>query len=263
MNTSPSPTAIAWAAELIAWSPEPHSRLTVRPATSTGKSGEQERHPRDVAVVLARLVRAAEDDVLDEAGSMPARSTSRAQDGAPRGRPAGRWPARRRSGRWASGPPRRSRPRGRDDSESRCHAPIVAARGDVRRSLVELARGPRQQSQARRGHAGWPAPSRSARSMSSWVATPSSTAYRASVGDGVAGSAREIRVGERCSSDGASAELLGPRRRRLAVRVPVEPAAGLAARAARLDHEPLPGSATAGAARAGRGPPRRPLRRRT
>ena len=28
--------------------------------------GEQERHPRDVAVVLAGLVRAAEDDVLDE-----------------------------------------------------------------------------------------------------------------------------------------------------------------------------------------------------
>ena len=37
MNTSPSPTAIAWAAELIAWSPEPHSRLTVWPPTSTGK----------------------------------------------------------------------------------------------------------------------------------------------------------------------------------------------------------------------------------
>ncbi len=36
MNTSPSPTAIAWAAELIAWSPLPHSRLTVSPPTSTG-----------------------------------------------------------------------------------------------------------------------------------------------------------------------------------------------------------------------------------
>ena len=66
MNTSPSPTAIAWAAELIAWSPEPHSRLTVWPPTSTGKPGEQQRHPRDVAVVLAGLVGAAEDDVLDE-----------------------------------------------------------------------------------------------------------------------------------------------------------------------------------------------------
>ena len=37
MNTSPSPTAIAWAAELIAWSPLPHRRLTVSPPTSTGR----------------------------------------------------------------------------------------------------------------------------------------------------------------------------------------------------------------------------------
>ena len=37
MNTSPSPTAIAWAAVLTACSPEPHSRLTVSPPTSTGK----------------------------------------------------------------------------------------------------------------------------------------------------------------------------------------------------------------------------------
>ena len=35
-NTSPSPTAIAWAAELIAWRPLPQSRLTVSPPTSTG-----------------------------------------------------------------------------------------------------------------------------------------------------------------------------------------------------------------------------------
>ncbi len=66
MKTSPSPTAIAWAAELTAWRPEPQSRLTVRPATSTGRPGEEERHPRHVAVVLARLVGAAEDDVLDD-----------------------------------------------------------------------------------------------------------------------------------------------------------------------------------------------------
>ena len=36
MNTSPSPTAIACAAELTAWSPLPQSRLTVSPPTSTG-----------------------------------------------------------------------------------------------------------------------------------------------------------------------------------------------------------------------------------
>ena len=35
-KTSPSPTAIAWAAELTAWRPLPQRRLTVRPATSTG-----------------------------------------------------------------------------------------------------------------------------------------------------------------------------------------------------------------------------------
>ena len=35
-KTSPSPTMIAWAAALIACRPEPHSRLTVWPATSTG-----------------------------------------------------------------------------------------------------------------------------------------------------------------------------------------------------------------------------------
>ena len=66
MNTSPSPTAIAWAAELIACSPEPHSRLTVRPPTSTGRPARSSGHPGDVAVVLAGLVGAAEDDVLDE-----------------------------------------------------------------------------------------------------------------------------------------------------------------------------------------------------
>ena len=50
----------------MAWRPDPHSRLTVSPPTSTGKSGQQQRHPRDVAIVLAGLVGAAEDDVLHE-----------------------------------------------------------------------------------------------------------------------------------------------------------------------------------------------------
>ena len=47
-----------------------------QPADLDREVREQERHPRDVAVVLAGLVGAAEDDVLDEPGSMPARSTS-------------------------------------------------------------------------------------------------------------------------------------------------------------------------------------------
>src|SRR2546427_269442 len=37
MNTSPSPALIAWAALAAACSPEPHSRFTVCPGTSTGR----------------------------------------------------------------------------------------------------------------------------------------------------------------------------------------------------------------------------------
>ena len=66
MNTSPSPAAIACAAEFTAWSPLPQSRLTVSPPTSTGQPGEEQRHPGHVAVVLAGLVRATEDHVLDQ-----------------------------------------------------------------------------------------------------------------------------------------------------------------------------------------------------
>ena len=48
---------------------EPHRRLTVAPGTSIGQPGEQQRHARDVAVVLAGLVGAAVDDVVDRAPS--------------------------------------------------------------------------------------------------------------------------------------------------------------------------------------------------
>ena len=37
-----------------------------QPADLDREAGEEQGHPRDVAVVLAGLVRAAEDDVLDE-----------------------------------------------------------------------------------------------------------------------------------------------------------------------------------------------------
>ena len=40
--------------------------MTVSPPTSTGKPASSTRHPRDVAVVLAGLVGAAEDHVLDQ-----------------------------------------------------------------------------------------------------------------------------------------------------------------------------------------------------
>src|SRR4029079_6475316 len=80
-KTSPSPTAIAWAPAFTAWRPDPHSRLNVLPARSNARrahtiarrprhldrgAGQQRGHPRDVAVVLSRLIGAAEDHVLDE-----------------------------------------------------------------------------------------------------------------------------------------------------------------------------------------------------
>ena len=65
-NTSPSPAMIACAALLIACRPDPHSRLTVWPRDVDRQAGEQPCHARHVAVVLAGLVGAAEDHVLDQ-----------------------------------------------------------------------------------------------------------------------------------------------------------------------------------------------------
>ena len=62
---SQSPARIARAAMPTASMPEPQSRLTVVPGTSTGRPGQQHRHAADVAVVLAGLVGAAEDQVVD------------------------------------------------------------------------------------------------------------------------------------------------------------------------------------------------------
>ena len=45
--------------------PEPHRRLKVTPPELSGKPGEQARHPREIAIILARLVGAAEDDVVE------------------------------------------------------------------------------------------------------------------------------------------------------------------------------------------------------
>ncbi len=65
ISRSASPTAIARAPSPTAIRPEPHSRLTVPPGTDGGKPGEQRAHARDVAVVLAGLVGAAEQHVVD------------------------------------------------------------------------------------------------------------------------------------------------------------------------------------------------------
>ena len=55
----------AWHAPTTAESPDAHSRLTVTPATVSGRPASSAAQARDVAVVLARLVGAAEPDVLD------------------------------------------------------------------------------------------------------------------------------------------------------------------------------------------------------
>ena len=98
-----------------------------QPADLDREVGQEQGHPRDVAVVLAGLVGAAEDDVLDERRDR-ARPGRRPRAARPRrGRPAGPTPGRRRSGRSASGRPRRSRPRAAAGAVSG-HAPIVARR---------------------------------------------------------------------------------------------------------------------------------------
>ena len=66
MNTSPSPTAIAWAARVDRLEPGAAQPVDGLTADLDREVRQQQRHPGDVAVVLAGLVRAAEDDVLDE-----------------------------------------------------------------------------------------------------------------------------------------------------------------------------------------------------
>ena len=48
--------------------PDPQRRLTVAPGTSTGMPASSAAMRADVAVVLARLVRRAQDHVVDRAG---------------------------------------------------------------------------------------------------------------------------------------------------------------------------------------------------
>ena len=80
---------------------------------------EQHRHPRDVPVLLARAVRVAEDDVVDERRVDPGALDARARRRARRGRPDGPMRARRRGGRSACAPRTRSRPRGAGAARSR------------------------------------------------------------------------------------------------------------------------------------------------
>ena len=70
---------------------------------------QEQRHPRDVAVVLAGLVGTAEDDVLDERRIEPGPVHHGAQHGRGKVVRPNATPGRRRSGRSGSGRPRRSR----------------------------------------------------------------------------------------------------------------------------------------------------------
>ena len=65
MIRSDSPPRIARAAIATASRPEPHRRLRVTPPELSGRPGEQPGHAREVAIVLARLVGAAEDHVVE------------------------------------------------------------------------------------------------------------------------------------------------------------------------------------------------------
>ena len=66
MNTSPSPAPIAWAAEFTACRPGAAQPVDGLSGHLDREPGEERGHARDVAVVLARPVGAAEDDVLDQ-----------------------------------------------------------------------------------------------------------------------------------------------------------------------------------------------------
>ena len=112
---SASPARTARAAIATASAPEPQSRLTVLPGHRLRQPGEQQRHPRDVAVVLAGLVRAAEhtSSTADQSTD-GSRSVSARERRARPGRRAGPRPARRRTARSACGRRRRGRPHGVD-----------------------------------------------------------------------------------------------------------------------------------------------------
>ena len=71
MTTSASPANTAWDAETTAESPDAQSRFSVIAGDRVRQPREQRTHARDVAVVLACLVGAAEVDVLDRGAVDP------------------------------------------------------------------------------------------------------------------------------------------------------------------------------------------------
>ena len=131
-NRSPSPAAIAWQAPTTAERPDAQSRFTRHARNRVGQPGQQRRHPGDVAVVLARLVRAAEVDVLDlrrvDAGSLHRR-----------GHCDRRQVVRTHACQAASVPPDRRPHRGEHDGAT--HAGGSSARTSWATANAELAAG--------------------------------------------------------------------------------------------------------------------------
>ena len=75
-KTSPSPTMIAWAAALMACSPEPHRRLTVWPATSTGSPASSAAMRATLRLSSPAWLAQPRMTSSMRAGSMPALSTA-------------------------------------------------------------------------------------------------------------------------------------------------------------------------------------------
>ena len=110
-NTSPSPAPIACAALFTAWRPEPHSRFTVCPATSTGSPARRAAMRATLRLSSPRRSRSRARRPRSGPGrSRSARRSRRSRRR--RDRRGGRSRARRRSARSGSGPRRRSRPPG-------------------------------------------------------------------------------------------------------------------------------------------------------
>ena len=76
MNTSPSSAPIACAAALIAWRPEPHSRFTVWPATSTGRPASRSAIRATLRLSSPAWLAQPRITSSTRAGSIPVRSTS-------------------------------------------------------------------------------------------------------------------------------------------------------------------------------------------
>ena len=79
-NTSPSPQVTACAAIAIALRPLPQLRCKTEPGISIGSPATSAGMARDAAAVLARLIGAADDDILDLVRAKPLSPTTLAID---------------------------------------------------------------------------------------------------------------------------------------------------------------------------------------